>query len=916
MTAPVDFTAFSLVTRDGRRLVRRRGGAGVDWVLVPEAELPPDTPPPRRWTIYGVKSAHSDLGLHRSNYVQRANATARLARAMDLLRSDARPDSDPAALRWVAEGWWGVLDRSSAMAGGAAEVRAAAAEMHRRGRFDVGGNWCGLTTHLMGFEELCRSLCAKREVEERFGIRTKTAQIVDNPGVSSALVGLYAQCGIRYLAHWPNPYTMGLDGRNVFTDATSRDAPSVFWWEAPDGKSRVLVWTNADGYVDGAEFGLKTAFIDPPSLQNPDEAERVPPDWKPDMPTWERTTAERLAALERAVPYNVWLYPDYHDDEVPSTRLADAYAAWNEKWAMPVFRTVGSLDEPFERLERDWGDRVPVLRGDLACGWDRATPAFADVLARKFAVDRALPAAEARAAVASAASGSPFPRERFARAYEALVCADDHSYGFSGYSGRRVYDTWAQRLDWIETAEKAAGCAPVRAEKTLRPLQETRRAPCSARRLLENRWYRVSFLDDGAILSIFDKELGRELLAAPANGLFYTRDRYASWSDPSALRARRMASSVRLADDRKAVLVENEIEGAADLLGDGRLRRYGHYAFPFAFERPRFVAQTNGAVLDPFRDVLPHVANSYCCIRDWCAVEDGDCGVALIQPDTWVMEFGRQHGAEAYLREEPPASAAMWSLAFGDGLRWHWDKPPSFRFRYVITSYAGSWRDAHVPAFASREVGALSADPAIARAVSSDATNVELVALKAAEDGSGWIARFRETEGRETVAAFRQRLVPGASPVRCDLAERPVAEMPGGVMRLAPFGFATVLIPSPAGIPLAAETTPWTGLLSGQRAFPGRDPGQMYLLWGAEADAVAWDVFRDGAFVARVPRESSSGVAFACGRFEDRLAPERVGKVFYRVRPVLPGGVPGQFGPEFGPGAHHSSETSLLESET
>ena len=29
---------------------------------------------------------------------------------------------------------------------------------NRRGRFDVGGNWCGSTTHVMGYEELCRSL--------------------------------------------------------------------------------------------------------------------------------------------------------------------------------------------------------------------------------------------------------------------------------------------------------------------------------------------------------------------------------------------------------------------------------------------------------------------------------------------------------------------------------------------------------------------------------------------------------------------------------------------------------------------------------------------------------------------------------------------------------------------------------------
>lgn len=398
--------AFSLVTRDGRRLVRRGDGAEAEWALVPESELPPGTPPPRRWTVYGVKSAHSDIGLHRAPAVQRANAALRL--------------------------------------------------------------------------------------------------------------------------------------------------------------DRVLVWTNPRGYIGGVEFGLGTAFIDPPSHPFPEQAVLPPPDWAPDMEKWEQTTAE---------------------------------------------------------------------------------------------------------------TGAPFPRERFDRAWKALFFTDDHSYGFSGYSGTRVYETWEQRRSWIEEAERAA---------------------------------------------------------APANVLHYTRDRYASWSDPAALGAPRIASSVRLATDRKAILIENEIVEAADLVAGKRLDRFGHYAFPFALDDPRFAAQLNGPVVDPFRDVLPHVANSYCAIRDWCAVEDGSCGVALVQPDTWVMEFGRQHGREAYGREDAPASAAMWSFAFSDGLRWHWKGPPSFR--------------------------------------------------------------FRETHGIAVRAALRQNLVPGARPVLCDLLERPIGPLRGGFLELAPFAFATVLL--------------------------------------------------------------------------------------------------------------------------
>jgi len=881
------FSAYSMVTRDGRRMVLRLVGTRRVYSLVPTNSLPAGLPPVRRWTIYGIKSAHSDLGLHRSNYMQRKNAVLRMETAGNLIAADKRADDDPAAFRWVAEGWWSFLNHPVDI-GEAATRRFR--DMHARGRFDVGGNWCGSTTHVMGYEELCRSLYAKRVMEEKWGVFTKTAQIVDNPGVSSALIGLYADIGVKYLAHWPNHYTMGLGGKTIFTHAMTHDRPAAFWWEAPDGRSRVLVWTGSSSYC-GSAFGIHTEFIDPPSHPFPKKAVKPGPNWKPDMDAWERTTADVLEAFERVVPYDVWLFPNYHDDELPSTRLADAFAAWNAKWAVPEFRTVGLLDEPFERLERDWGDRIPVMRGDLSCAWDRAMPAFAEILSRKIAADRLLPVAEARAAVASATTGAAYPKDDFAHAYEALQLNDDHSYGFSGYTGRRVYDTWAQHVDWIETAERIAS----RAGRAVSGL--ARGVPCG-NGTSENKWYRV-VVTNGVIYSIFDKDLRRELLSAPANRLLYTQDRYGTWSDSSALRASRISSTVALAPDRKAILVENVIEDAADLMNEDRFKRYGHYAFPFSLESPKFFSQLNGPVVDAFDGVLPQVANSYSCIRDWCVVENGACGVALVQPDTCVMEFGRQHGFEAFARETKPAGAGMYSLAFGDGLQWHLSAPPSFRFRYIITSYAGNWRTAHIPAFAAREVGALTADPEIAKHISCTEPNVELVAFKAADDGDGFIARFRETEGRRTHAKIRQSVVDGACYARTDLLERGCAPLPGGAFDVAPFAFVTVRITrNGLKVAFASAAERWTGLLTRPRAFAGGLRGQLYLLWGAEDGVEAYDLSRDGKTIATVKREVEDGIPIMNVRYDDRGL-DLGRKYGYRIRPVFSDGRRGEWGTPF-----------------
>ena len=406
-------------------------------------------------------------------------------------------------------------------------------------------------------------------------------------------------------------------------------------------------------------------------------------------------------------------------------------------------------------------------------------------------------------------------------------------------------------------------------------------------------------MTNGVIYSIFDKDLNRELLSAPANTFHYTQDRYKTWSDVSALRASRISSTVTLASDRKAILIENVIENAKDLLNNDRFKRYGHYAFPFSIENPKFRSQLNGPVIDAFAGVLPQVANSYSCIRDWCAVEGETYGIALIQPDTFVMEFGKQHGMNAYGRESGPASSAMWSLAFGDGLQWHLSEPPSFRFRYVITSYAGDWKSAHIPAFAAREVGALSACADVARYISCDAANVELVALKAADDGKGYVARFRETEGRPVQTRIRQDLVRGAKYVLADLLERGRTPLSDGEFKMAPFAFATIRIEREGlNVAFAPASERWSGLIVRPRAFAGGIPGQMYLLWGAEEGIDIYELYRDGKMVATVHREADDGIPLMNVRYEEcGLEPGR--KYEYRLRPVFRNGHRGELGTPF-----------------
>lgn len=875
---------YSMLTRDGRRLVSKVVNGTRTFELVPTNALPANLPPVRPWTIYGIKSAHSDLGLHRSNFIQRKGTVLRIDEAGRLMAADRRADDDPAAMRYVIEGWWSWLNYPREK--GEAEARSWIQTWHSRGRVDVGGNLCGLVTHVFGYEELCRSLYPKRAMEARWGVSTRTAQMVDNPGITSALITPFVEAGIEHLTFWPNRYASS--GGKTLCMSGDRQHPELFWWEAPNGRDRVLVWTGP-GYVSGGYLlGPNTAYIDKPSHPFPHQAVLPPRNWKPNLAAWEKKCAQGLATLESRYPYDIWLYPNYHDDEIPSTRLADAYALWNAKWATPVFRTVGSLDEPFDKIKAKWGARIPVVRGDISCAWASMATAVAELHARKMAADRALPQTEALRVIGAIEKGEPLPKEDLDHAYEALLLNDDHSYGFSGYTGRRVYDTWAQHRDWIEFAEGVAASA-----------EEASEAPAKGvEGVAENQWYRIA-VTNGVIHSIFDKDLGRELLEGPANRFLYTRNRYKTLeADPIAALKGRVVQKVWLDANEKCIRIENTIISAGDLLNHDRMKRFGHYAFPFKVESPVFRSQLNGPVIDAHAGLVPHVADSVSVVRDWCAVEGDGFGVALIQPDTQVVEYGRLNGWPVYGFRGRPKSGHVYSRVFDDGLQWHLAEPPSFRFRYAITSYRGRWQEAHMPALAARLVRNRARDAEIARRIAMDKINLEFVSLKLAEDGNGLIVRFRETEGRETEGVLHQTLIADATVRRVTVLERAMDQQ--DAFRFRPFETRSYRLTGTMPTIACVSGAPWTGLITRARAFPGGQSGQLYLLWTTDRRPAFdhYELFREGEKIADVSNAFEDGYLLANVPYEDKnLEPGRTYR--YQVRAVLKDGTKEPLGESF-----------------
>ncbi len=541
---------------------------------------------PRERTMFVMVASHTDIGLHNSQYIQRYNSCRFLDMAKKLCdETDSRDVND--RYRYTMEGTW--FWNNYGMDRGREAAEAVVRDYLKTGKL---GYCCGIAgnhTQVFGLEEMCRSTYEKRRLKDNWDLDSETMAMIDINGMTMSMIQPYAEAGIKNIIfapnHWnPLPSTvwkqdLSKEGVTLNPDASGggsrvdvryeSDLPMVFNWEDENG-NRILVWASTQYGYGGASIGLF------PNNRY---------DWDTVMKMEERM-ANHLPLLDEKYPYDVWLLACYDDDQEPNMEVTNSIQGWNEKWEWPKLRTLGDTGEPFRILREKHGDQIPVLRGDMTGGWYQHPLTTPELLAQKFEVDRLLPTAEKWSTVAALLDETyQYPATDFRRAWDYLLFNDEHSYGTSGYQGRKVYETWMQHRDWIEKAqataesENAAALAVIAGKipsengsvVVFNPTSLNRRElvelpdECSAvldippfgykavcadtfaanngrfekmkePPVIENAFYRVSFAENGSMASIFDKEQNRELLDTKnrfrANEMVYTNDNHKTFLVP------------------------------------------------------------------------------------------------------------------------------------------------------------------------------------------------------------------------------------------------------------------------------------------------------------------------------------------------------------------------------------------------
>ncbi|RLD16420.1 MAG: hypothetical protein DRI36_05695 [Caldiserica bacterium] len=313
---------------------------------------------------------------------------------------------------------------------------------------------------------------------------------------------------------------------------------------------------------------------------------------------------------------------------------------------------------------------------------------------------------------------------------------------------------------------------------------------------LENRFYKIT-LDSktGSIISIYDKELERELVDKKAPHKF--NQFIARWSRTGREDTQKKAvikkgesgliygslivstkgagcpqitEEIILYDKVKRIDILNRI------LRDSTPLLEMYFSFPFLLKNPNFKFEGTDSVIEPLKDQFPGSNTDYYTIQNWATVYNEEIGITFSSIEAPIVEFGGLwpgYVSGAHHCVTPKGYGHKFLNKFTKGHIYSYIINNNFRtnfkntqvsdclFRYSFTSHRGDWRKSksyqfgwgiHNPlipvCIKGKKEGILKKSMSFCQV---DKPNVLFLTLKEAENKDGLIIRFIETEGKDTV---------------------------------------------------------------------------------------------------------------------------------------------------------------------
>jgi hypothetical protein len=863
--------------------------------------FPVNLTPAKKWNLLVVPHIHVDVGY--SDYQEKvAEIQSRvLEEAIQLIQE--HPD-----FRFSPDGYWSVRQY---MAGRSEERQQRLWQMVKDKKIFIPTVEASLLTGFPSLETLIRSLYPAFQFHQKNGGDADYANITDVPSYSWSYASVMAAAGLKY-------FISGCDNDNGPILLASRlNEKSPFWWEGPDG-SRILMWYSwvysQLGVLFGGLQGEVAAGHDaiPIFLQA-----YMHPEYKSDSvlvygSQWENTDlfprqasiaedwnklyafphlqysgfADALRTIARSFGESIPVVRGdggpYWEYGIVSTARSAAIDRESEQRALAAeeFSTVSGLVDPGTRpepevLKRLWNNMV--LYGEHTWGADRSvSDPKSEETTHQLAVKEAF-ATDAkrdvdyllRRSLADLANFIYDPHGTLL-VFNPLSWQRSSLVEFDLDKGRELVDLANNQpvsYQVLSTGESyrhirfLAHDVPSVGYKayTLKEIQDAPPPPqVVSEKTLENQFYRVLLdAESGAVKSIFDKELNKELVNTSSPYRF-DQYLYVTGGDQSPNRLLEYSSTwpipeltIHNAGDGHVVSVTNEPFGvAARLESSGvntpkveteiilfnerkKIEFINHvhktevftkegiyFAFPLAMDQPQFRYEIQNGFVNPAHDQLPGAGKEWFSVQHWVAADQGGVTAAIIPVDaplitlgdivrgTWPREFGQRTGT---IFSQVMNNYYFTNYAAGQG--------GDFTFRYVLAS-GNNLEPAQLGRLGREEMSPLEIDQITSqdKAINSprpldsaqasflklDQADVALVTWKLAEDGKGTILRFLELAGKSAEVNAETPLLGVQAAWRADALERnqePLAASPHGFrFSVKPFQIVTVRVEGTSAI--------------------------------------------------------------------------------------------------------------------
>jgi len=363
----------------------------------------------RQWTVYIYNHSHVDIGytntqenveiLHKRNIVE----GMKLGETTKDYPSGSRYRWNP-EVTWPLERYW---------QGATPDQKKQVVESIKKGYLCVDASYLNVNTSGCNDEEMFHVFQFSREMQKLTGATMDVFQQMDIPGISWGLVPVMAQQGVRYIISWPNSCRAG-NGRSI--------DEKPFWWVGPDNKSRILffqpgTYGNSGSMTKGGAIG-RPWF----GQRDPD---KVPAYIKTDTTNVNFTDA--LNKRERPDnPYNFYVVSWSLWDNCPlDADIPDAVRKWNEEYAFPHL-VIASGHEIMKMIETNYGDQLPVVKGDFTEYWTDGMGTAAGLTAINRNAKERLVQAETLWSMLH--PGKAAPRSAFDEAWRYISLSSEHTW--------------------------------------------------------------------------------------------------------------------------------------------------------------------------------------------------------------------------------------------------------------------------------------------------------------------------------------------------------------------------------------------------------------------------------------------------------------------------------------------------------